>query len=240
MTTTLTLITDAMAKARVYSPGESLPSHMSASALRELNRMLETWANSSLLIPHQTEETLTLTANKANYTIGSSASYDFNTVRPMEILEGSFLRDTGGTTDYPLAVKALKEYRDITNKSASSIPWSVSYSPTYPYGTIYFWWTPGATYGFHLLSLKPLTALTLAATVSLQPGYEDAIVYNLALRIGPDYGKTIRPDVAEFARDALASIRRQNAKRLPPTRLEVGGFVNNRGTHGDIVTGPYV
>ena len=229
MTTALDLITDAATKARIYSPGESMPSYHSAGMFRELNRMLGSWANETFLIYGQTEETLNLTANKSSYTIGNDAAYDFNTIRPQEILEGSFIRETSGNTDYPLKIKSLKEYRDIADKSTESIPYQIAYNSTYPYGTIYLFWSPSSAYELHLLSLKEITAFaTLTTTVSLPPGYEDAIIYNLALRIGPDYGKTIRPDIVALAENGIKLLKRRNIKRLPPTRLEVGAFVNSR------------
>lgn len=240
MTTALNLITDALITARVYSPGESLPTSEANAVLRNLNRMLGTWANQNWIIFKQTEETLTLVVDQASYTIGETGTPDFNTVRPQEILEGTFVRESGGTLDYPLTVKTLEEYRLIRHKSISSIPWWIAYNPTFPNGTLYLFWTPGEIYELHLVSLKELGSFAkLATTVTLPPGYEDAIVYNLALRIGPDFGKTVRNDVVAFAANALKAITNRNTRRLPPVQLEVGGFMNRRGSR-NFTTGPFV
>ena len=243
MATALDLITDSLVKARTHAPGEAVGSDKSSAALRELNRMLGAWSNENLLLHQETEETLTLVVDQASYTIGESgSSQDFDTVRPLEILDGTFVRESGGNLDYPLTGKTLEEYRDIRNKSTGSIPWWITYNPTYPNGTLYLFWTPTSAFELHLLSLKELTALaTLTTTVSLPPGYEDAIIYNLALRLASDYGKTPRKDVIALATLGIKNIKKRNTRRLPPTQLEVGGFVNKgAGSLGDITTGPFI
>lgn len=236
MTTVLELIKDAAETARVYAPGESMGDDKAQSIFRELNRMIGSWANENFLIYSQTEENFDLSADTASYTIGSGATLD--TVRPQEILEGTFLRKPNGTHDYPLTVKTLEEYRLIRYKSNKSIPWWISYNPTYPTGTLYLWWTPEVAYELHLLSLKELGSFsTLAEDISLPPGYEDAIMYNLAIRIGPKYGKKLRQDIVALASQGIKVLKRRAAKRMPPAQLEVGSFTN-RGYY-DINTGPF-
>lgn len=241
MATAVDLIKATAHKIRILALGEPLSNDKAIGFLDELNRMLGSWANENLLIHEQKEETLTLVVDQTSYTIGESASYDFNTVRPQEILDGTFVKTSGGTTDYPLTVKTLQEYRNIANKSSSTRPWWIAYNPTYPYGTIYLFWTPDVAYELHLLSLKELSSFaTLTTDVSLPPGYEDAIVYNLAVRMGPDFGKTLRQDILLLAEQGLKVIKRRNARRLAPTRLDVGRFTNRKLGWGDITTGPYV
>jgi len=151
------------------------------------------------------------------------------------------VRVPGGSTDYPLTVKTLEEYRLRRNKSTATIPWWIAYNPTFPNGTFYLFWKPDVAYELHLVSLKELGSFSaLNTTVTLPPGYEDAIVWNLALRLGPSYGKSIRPDVAAFAAEALRAIRTRNTRRLPPARLEVGGFTNRRRGSGNITSGPFI
>ena len=229
MTTVLEIIEDAAETARVWAPGESMSNTQAQSLFRELNRMFGSWANENLLIYSQIEETLTLVVSQVSYTIGESATYDFNTVRPQEILDGTFVRTSGGTDDYPLTVKTLQEYRLIGDKSTSATPWWITYNPTYPSGTLYLWWSPEVAYELHLLSLKELGSFaTLATDISLPPGYEDAIMYNLAIRVGIKYGKALRQDTVAFATKGMNVLKRRNIRRLPPTQLEIGSFTNAR------------
>lgn len=240
MTTPLDLIKDAMETARVYAPGESLSDFNARGALREMNRMFGTWSNQSLLLYQYVEDTLTLVIDQASYSIGASADYDFNTARPLKILKGSFIRVSD--TDYPLWIEPIEKYREIGSKSDTGRPRTLSYNPTYPYGTIYLWYTPSAADELHLLSEKPLSSIANAdidETLSLPPGYEDAIVYNLALRLGPKYGKSVRPDVVKFAQDALDSIEIVNSTKLPKVDLEVARFTNVRGSARTIEEGPF-
>ena len=240
MTTAGDLIDDAAVKARIISPYDTWPNPNKAAALREMNRMLDSYANDNLIIYEQTEESFALTASQGSYTIGVSGSPDFNTVRPQEILEGTYVRV--GSIDYPLRIKSMREYRKLATKSTASTPprW-LSYNPTYPNGTIYLWYEPNSTDSIYLISLKELgTFASLTTTVTLPPGYEDLLVYELALRLNPDYGKTVREDVAAFYRDLKNNIKIRNAARLnEPTELEIADLFGG-GTYNDnIDIGPW-
>ncbi|HDY88061.1 MAG TPA: hypothetical protein ENH82_08120 [bacterium] len=238
MASVLDLITDSAETARIFAPGDTLLNDKAQSIFRELNRMIGSWANENFLIFEQKEETLTLVADQASYTIGKSGSPDFDTVRPQEILKGSFIRKSGGNQDFPLAVKSFEEYRRIGNKSTGARPWWIAYNPTFPNGTLFLWFRPNATDELHLLSLKELGSFTgLTQTISLPPGYEDAIHYNLAIRIAPKYGKQQRADIVAEATKSIKVLKRRNAQRLSPTQLEVGMFTNRR--RHNISDGPF-
>ena len=56
----------------------------------------------------------------------------------------------------------------------------------------------------------------------------DAIAYNLALRLRPEYGASMEPDLAEFARVGLADLRRDQKRATPLERGNGGGWYNTR------------
>ena len=77
-------------------------------------------------------------------------------------------------------------------------------------------------------------------TVSVPPGYADAIRYNLAVKLAPEWGRTITPEVAEMARTSKAAIQRLN---LPaPVMLCDPAMLNRRldaPGYPNILTGWY-
>jgi hypothetical protein len=86
----------------------------------------------------------------------------------------------------------------------------------HPLITLRFWPKPSSG-SLIIHSLKPLTALSLAGTVSFPPGYEQALVYSFAEAIAPEFGKIPSPEVKETAASARAAIAQANAKlRVQP------------------------
>lgn len=240
MATALDLIKSAARKARILAPGVSWPTANANEALDELNRMLGSWSNENLLIAEETEEELTLITDQASYTIGTSGTPDFNSARPLEILEGTFIRS--GNVDYPLAVRPFSVYEKISDKSTSGIPYLIALNPTYPNATLYLHYAPSDTYSLFLLSLKELTTyISTGTTVSLSQADQDAIVWNLALRLGTDYGKKIREDVVAFARKTKDAIKLRNSKRFQkPAELDTLKIMGSCGKSGSeiMATGP--
>ena len=93
---------------------------------------------------------------------------------------------------------------------------SVYYSPTFygGLGTIELWPIPTVTTNALVLYRRQqLTRFAnLTTRYELPDGLDEAIVYNLAKRRAPDYGKQIREDVHEMARTSLANFKRGNVK----------------------------
>lgn len=51
--------------------------------------------------------------------------------------------------------------------------------------------------------------------IPVPPEAEEAVVYNLALRLRAEYGVSLDQDVVSFARQGLAEIRRDRAVEMP-------------------------
>lgn len=173
-------------------------------ALEALNQMIASWSNNGLLIYARVTENFTLTPNTAEYTIGSGA--DFNTDRPIHLVT-AYIRNGG--IDYDMSIIDDTVYANIPQKSTgSNIPRFINYDYAFPQGTLKLYPTPTAAYDIYLVSEKELSAFTLDGIVSLPPGWERAIIYNLAIELSPEYGQPIAPEVAKIANESLASIKR--------------------------------
>ena len=212
MTTALDIITDAAKLLGVVRKGEALDADEAADGLRRLNAMLGSWSNNSLNIYARTLDTLTFATSALSYTIGSGAT--FNTTRPVKIISAVV---RSGSIDYPVTFIDETEFESIPYKTTTGSPelWG-TYDNAYPTGTLRFYPKPTANDVLRLLSEKPLSSLaSTSTTFDLPPGHEDAVVFNLAVRMAPYYGVAPSNEVKDTAKQTLGAIRIAAAKAHP-------------------------
>jgi hypothetical protein len=191
------------------APGESLAAQEATDGLSALNRMIGSWSTEGLMIHAVTQETpVTLTAGDSTVTLGTSGDI---TTRPMEIV-AAFIRQ--GSTDHPVRLLSTSEFASISDKSVqSSIPSDLFDDGGYPRRTLTLYPVPAAANSLVLVTKRALTEIaTLDTAVSLPPGYEDALVYNLAVRLSPEYGRPVSAEVAMIANESKANIKRLNQR----------------------------
>lgn len=216
----------------VLASGESMDASMSTDGLASINRMLSTWSTEGMTVFAETQESpLTLTPGVSTVTMGALGNI---TTRPQEILR-AILRV--GTTDFLMDLLTLDEYARISSKGTqSSIPYALYDDGGYPQRTLTLYPVPSAGNQLVLWTKRPLTQLaTLDDVLSFPPGYEEAIIYNGAIRLAPEYGKTIPAEIAEVARASKANIKRANTRehllRVDQALIHSGRF--------NILTGDY-
>lgn len=219
MPTAYALVRHALRLCGVIDAHEAVPPGEGQDGLEALNAMLDTWRLERLLIYVVDRQVFTLTANQQTYTLGPSGTfnttplYGATTPRPLK-LEGAGLLDQtqAPALEVPLYLLSDQEYREIRLKGlTSSWPQWVSYDPTQPLGTVYFWPGPTVTRQVALYLWRPLARwATIHTDLTLPEGYEEAISYNLARRIAPEYGVQLLPDVVGTAIDTKAVIQRFN------------------------------
>jgi len=153
-------------------------------------------------------ESFSLVASQSEYTYGTGG--DFDSARPIEIKDESFIRD--GSSDYPVRLYDLSVYRRRCSKSSGGRPEIMAYNPEYPLGKVFLWPTPSSTDPIHLRVAKTVAAFSdLTTNVNLQPGYSRAIISNLAIEISPNFGKKISQGLMALAMQAKQSIKSANS-----------------------------
>jgi len=206
MATGNSLVSDALSRIR-YIPAGGTPTATELSdGVAEINRMLGNWNAEMGPIFAETLDSLTWTGGASSMTIGVGG--DFNVARPMKIL-GAQYRDASNI-DYNMQLISHKEYQNAMLKTIQIIPYwaQLAYNPTFTssLGTLYILPVPVSSFTFRLNSLKPLADLTGAGTVTLPPGFEDAIIMNLAVRLADVYGAEITPMMVKMADDSKRAI----------------------------------
>jgi hypothetical protein len=215
--TALEIMTAALRLIGVPQTGEALTASESADGLQAMQMMLDSWSNQGLAVYAITSESLTLTG-AASYTIGSGGTLD--TVRPVEIVGATV---TSGGLDYPMKIVSRNKYQELAQKSLSGIPQWLWYNPTYALGYLYIFPVGSASDTLNLDSIKPLTEPTVnSSTISFPPGYEEALKYNLAVRMAPEFGRTPDQAVVAIAQNAMAHLKeRAAANRVEESKLEL-------------------
>ena len=202
--TAQTLIKAALRAIGVIATGETPTADELADGLESLKFMLRHWSTKNIMVYFITLDTVTLNGSEY-YTIGSGGTV--NTARPDDIRSASF-GDASGV-ESPIDIIDEAKYRALILKTLSGSASSLWYNPEYPLGKLYFW--PRGSGTAYIDSLKPLTEPTLiTTTIQFPPGYDEAIKWNLALRLCPEYGKEPSGLVVALAKSALHSIESKN------------------------------
>lgn len=202
MTTVLDIVTDAMQESGILTRDETPTNGEAQTGLKMLNRLLGSWSNSAKTQFKRTTESFPLVSGTASYTIGSGATFD--TTRPTKIVEAHIRQ---GNIDYPLEIITDKVYQSVTYKGIGSLPEVLNFTNGYPNATINLYPAPSAAYTLFITSEKPLTTYATTATaVDLPPGWQDALTYNLAVRLAKVFGQPTDPELTALARQSKASI----------------------------------
>lgn len=208
MSTAQEMINSSLRLIRVLAAGETPDASMSNDALQVLNDMLEEWTITKYLTPQYLTESFDLVSGQASYTIGTTG--DFSTTRPVRI-ESAYVRD--GSNDYTLRIVDYDEYNRIVAKSNSTnLPTVLYYDTSYANGTIKLYPEPSdSTVDLFITSWKPFATATLTGEIALPPGYNKAIKYNLAIELGPEYGKTVDGVVFDQAEKSKSALKLLNS-----------------------------
>ena len=155
MATGASLVSDALTEAAILGVGETASAEDQNLALRILNRMLDSWANESLMIYATTSESFVMVPNQASYSTSLLASG-----RPVSIAS---MYVSLSDIDYPVDMIDQQTFDAIPYKPTPAIPNQCYYSAGMPDGTFNFYPTPYAAFTCHVASRKQLVSGSVAA-----------------------------------------------------------------------------
>ena len=217
MATAQTIIDRSLRLLGQIGAGESPTASETADVLIALNALLGTLRNDRLTCYAKQTESLSLVSTQSSYTIGASG--DLNTTRPVSIDEAYIV---SGNISYSVEMLNEEQYAAIPDK-ASTAEWpdKALYRPSMATGTLLVHPVPSASGTMKLVTPVVLAEFASAVTsVSLPPGWEDMLAFNLAVAIAPEFEVEPSASVKGRAIDSLAAIKRTNRpKRLMYTEL---------------------
>ena len=219
----------------VLASGETATGSDAADSFTILNGMMDSWATQRLTIYHTARTAFNLTASQQDYTIGTGGA--FNIVRPLWIVAASIIPDRNASSaqkiELPIqATMNTTQWQQVAIKGTSSTyPLEFYYDKAWTAGlaTISVWPVPSSSTS--QLVLYTPTALIkfadLTTDYTFPPGYEEALRYQLAMRLAPEFGRPIGPEVAALAQDTFGNVKRANGTtetlRLDPALSAHGG-----------------
>lgn len=235
MSTVQSVINRSLRLLGVLASGESPTSDETADALVSLNAMLDGWTNDKLMTYSLVNITVPLVANTASYTIGASGA-TVTATAPVSI-ESAYVRHNN--IDYQVELIDDKQYNGIVQKnSTSDIPEYLWFNGTNPNSTITLYPVPNAVNNLYLSVWTPYAAFAAATdTFTMPNGYEDAVAFNLAVRLSPEFPSIpLNPAVFELAKQSLALIKRIN--RVPMIQTtQIFKLITGQGTRSNIFSG---
>ena len=230
----------SMRKIGILGAGEPLPADEGADALFVAHGMIDAWTLEALMIPVVNVVTHTLVKGEPEYTIGIYTgspipSTHIETARPEKIIS-SFIRDGSGT-DYQLEQIVANTYANVSVKGVESRPSRFYLRQGWPLHKILFSTIPYADETLHLEVIQPLNEVlptaSLTEVINMPPGYKQALIYNLAVVLADEWGKTPSSVVFGLAASNKKRIKRSNYR---PLILSVDPAITNRRRN----TGTYI
>jgi hypothetical protein len=187
----------------VLAAGEAPDANSYADALVSLQMMLDTWSSDSTLVSSPVVATHTLVQGTADYTIGPSG--DITRARPTDIFN-MVLRD--GSIDYWVEPMTADAYWGLGKKDTGARPTRYLFEQLTTDARIRFDTEPDKAYTLYMYLLDAFAGPSaITDGLTYPPGYQEAIVYNLAVRLAPEYGLALRPDIVQGASSMLRKIR---------------------------------
>ena len=213
------LLYPALRKAGITLGPQRTPSPAQyQDAIDELNRLVGSLSCDRLFIYSKFDLIFPLTDSKT-YTIGASADPniipDFDAPRPEGIEAANIIMTGQSPLRYPLAIVTDLQWSKIRLQDIpNTIPEVLYNDRGYPLSTLFLWGQPmpGCSLELFFWQLVP-TFLTPDDQVLLPPGYEDALVLNLAVRMAPHFQLPVNADVRNDAQKALMRLESINAPR---------------------------
>jgi len=237
--TALQIVERSMRMLGALESGEDSSTNEQSDGLEALNDLIDSLSNQSLMLLYRVRDSALSVSSAANsYTIGSG--YTFNTAYPVRI---DSLAITSGSINYPVPEKTVIQER-AWQVSTQAIPEFFYYQPVFgsgaaPYGIIYFPTQLSTSYTVTIDSLKPVTQYsTISEALYLAPGHKEFLVSHLAIRLAPEFKKSVPPAIAEMAKESRESIERASLQyrkrflRMDPalarTSIQRWNVINDR------------
>lgn len=227
----------ALKAANVVGIGQTADAEDTNDCFILLQAMLNQWSKKRFLVPNEVDTAVT-TTGATSYTVGSGGA--FNITRP-DRLEAAYIRllpvVNAQPVDIPLAIiDAHEDYAAVTCKSIVGFPVACFLDTGYPLSTLYLYPVGASSlYEIHIITKYAFsTSLTLTTDIAVPPEYQDAIIWNLAVRIRPIFGAAPDPTLIALAKSSLNVVRGANAQ-IPILRMPrgIGWYRGARwGGHG--------
>jgi len=190
------LVTEAAQELGIVAAGETLAAADAELFVQRLIWLFDSWNAERAGVYADRLTTHTLTPSLQPHTIGPSGTFTVSQ-RPVSI-DGANLVLTNVTPNVyvPIAIRDIEWFRELPAPTLeASIPTDLYYEAGWPNGSLYLWPVPTTAYGLELQTRIVLSALTLADTFTMPPGYREAVTLTLAEKCARPFGRPVADDL---------------------------------------------
>lgn len=217
MSAFIDIASDAITSIGQLGTGQSISPEEAEQALRAANRMIGMWNRQRLMLPLVTQRPYTLSATVQDYTVGPTGSIGGVATRPTFVESGQ-VTPPGSSQSDSVSMLDKSQWDAIADKgamcSALGTPSSMYVEYSYPNIGLHFWPVPSNAAGLTIGTWEPLLVIaTIYDDINLPDGYEEALMYNLALELCPFYDMPTTGVEAQ-AVNGLNQIKALNAQAI--------------------------
>ena len=233
------ILKDAMGLIGVIEIDETPSSSEMATALRVANVMVDRWSSQRLLLRSSVTLSFPIISGKPSYTIGTSGC-DVTAPKPIKVYS-AYIVDSGNL-DTSIEVIDKLTYDSIEDKDISTgKPLYVAFDPgatqqTLNKGTFYIYYSPDKNYILNVEVDNYLTEfVNLTDTVSFEPAYYEALIYNIGERLFRYYNDAkvnVPADISRIAANSLSNLRQMNGVQII-AGMELPGKISKYNIYTD-------
>lgn len=210
------IITDALAEIGAIGVNETPTAADLAIGLTRFQNQVDAWQAERLTLSFQSETSISWPSSTSTQTIGPSGG-NITAQRPVWINQMNYVvPGTSPAVEVAMAPLTQDQYAAVTIKAlASGLPQQYFYqtSLTSVLGTIFLWPQPNQNLTIKLYADVGVTVPTaLSDTMYGPPGYAEAFMYQLAIRLLTPFGRKVSdiPMLPKLAAEAWGRMQRPN------------------------------
>lgn len=213
--TVLDLITASLNLIGSLGTGETPNADDASVAFFALNQMLDGWNVDRLNLLNPIRLQPNLTASRQSYQIGPAAT-DFPTSNPIIQIQSASNIIGGTTARKDISLINSVQFAAIGELGITGVfPDKLYCDYSFPISTMYFHPIPSTSNQIDLFVWQILAAFTsYTQIVNLRPGYEEALEYNLGVKLFPKFGLTPDQITLQLAAQYKQNMRSLNAQAL--------------------------
>jgi hypothetical protein len=214
----LDLINSALRLLGVQAAGETLPISDANDCLVTLQQMIDAWNADRLAIFTTTSNDFPFVLGTQSYTLGPGGNFDIERPARIDGMSAILLTNPSNPVEVPIYMCSVDYWQvEIPVKVVNSSFPQVCYDDgNFPLRTLNFWPIPQYEQNsVRIYSWQPLTSPgALNAAITFPQAYSEALRFNLAVRLAPEYGAQLSPVIQAIAVSSLAAIKTMNAPDL--------------------------
>ena len=216
MATVQAIITDALLEIGVIAANESPDAATTQTALRYFQRQIDSWAADQLTLSVQSRLSISWPGSTSSRTIGPAGA-DITAQRPMWIEQLNYVvPGSSPAVEVSIGPMDRDSYAQQSIKALTSqYPLAFFYQTAIDtvLGSITLWPVPNQSLTLYLYAPQAVTVPVTISDVLLGPaGYQEAFLYQLAIRLLSPFGKNPQdvPMLPGMAAEAYARMKRPN------------------------------